>query len=381
MRILHFSGATHWGGGEYDLMELIEWLNKFDVSIAVYCTLRSPLAKKETEAGITCYPLYNKKANPISRAIRLAQLLREKKIDLIHIHTSDALTTYYIGYLFGWIKIPCVYAKNVLSKASTFLSRLKYNCEGIKSIVCISEAVKTSLSAHLYSSNKNKACVIHNGINLNKKPIKASFDIRTRLSLPSNAYVVGNIANHTPPKDLKTFLRTANYLINTLQEHAIYFVQIGEETKYTPSLKKIYSELHLEKIVFFLGFCPNASSLISQFNATLITSKEEGLNLTIIELYNSNIPVIATRAGGIPEAVFHKETGLLSDIGDYKTLAENILFLKQHPEETDKMVKNARIFFPEEYDTEKIYDLYQRILSTSHKINILYENICRHQYV
>ncbi|MDD6209352.1 MAG: glycosyltransferase family 4 protein [Bacteroidales bacterium] len=369
MKVLHFSGATYWGGGEHDLLELVTWLDKFGVSVAVYCTEKSPLIPEAEKNGISCYPSYNKKANILSRARNLGTILNEKEPDLLHIHTSDALATYFIGYTLGYIKTPCVYTKNILSKTSTFLSRLKYNCKGIKSIICISEAVQKSLSPHLYQKNKGKTVIIHDGTNLEEQLPPAPFDIRTHFSLPSDAYLVGNIANHTPPKDLNTLLLTADFLAHSLQKEDIYFIQIGGESKYTEALKKTYNSLGLAKNLFFMGFQPAAASFMPQFNAMLVTSKEEGLNLTIIESFKSKIPVIATRAGGIPEAVHHKETGLLADIGDYKTLAENILYLKENPAVSKELIKNAEELISHDFNTkkmaEKTYALYKELQSSS----------------
>ena len=56
---------------------------------------------------------------------KLSELLRDREIDLVHIHTSDTLTTYYVGYLFGWIKKSLCICKDVLFK-------VKYLFESVK---------------------------------------------------------------------------------------------------------------------------------------------------------------------------------------------------------------------------------------------------------
>jgi glycosyltransferase involved in cell wall biosynthesis len=52
-----------------------------------------------------------------------------------------------------------------------------------------------------------------------------------------------------------------------------------------------------------------------------ITSIHEGFGLVLAEAMAAQRPVVATRAGAIPEVVLHEETGLLTDIGDVEALA------------------------------------------------------------
>ena len=48
----------------------------------------------------------------------------------------------------------------------------------------------------------------------------------------------------------------------------------------------------------------------------LITSETEGLGTSIIDAFACKVPVVATRAGGIPEIVEHEKSGLLADTKD-----------------------------------------------------------------
>jgi glycosyltransferase involved in cell wall biosynthesis len=79
-----------------------------------------------------------------------------------------------------------------------------------------------------------------------------------------------------------------------------------------------------------------------------------------------NVPVTATRAGGIPELVVHGETGLLADPGDSAQLARNIVWLLDHPDEARKMSERAmaRVVpaFSGQHMVKQIEALYERVL-------------------
>jgi glycosyltransferase involved in cell wall biosynthesis len=69
--------------------------------------------------------------------------------------------------------------------------------------------------------------------------------------------------------------------------------------------------------------------LLGAADAVLLTSRSEGIPLTLIEGMAAGLPVVATRVGGVPEVVVEDETGLLAPAGDADALAAQILRLAE----------------------------------------------------
>ncbi|NJP30807.1 glycosyltransferase [Micromonospora thermarum] len=67
-----------------------------------------------------------------------------------------------------------------------------------------------------------------------------------------------------------------------------------------------------------------ASKMLAAPSRTAPNGDSEGLGMTLLESAALSVPSVATRHGGIPDAVVHGETGLLSDEGDVAALAGNI---------------------------------------------------------
>ena len=97
----------------------------------------------------------------------------------------------------------------------------------------------------------------------------------------------------------------------------------------------------------------------------LITSKTEGLGTSVIDAFVCEVPVVATKAGGIPELVKHKITGLLADIKDAKVLAEHINLLFSGSIDLKEITKNQQELlseFTREATAEKTLIEYYSIL-------------------
>ncbi|HCJ50101.1 MAG TPA: glycosyl transferase family 1 [Microbacterium sp.] len=92
--------------------------------------------------------------------------------------------------------------------------------------------------------------------------------------------------------------------------------------------------------VTFLGALPasqvaevlDASALVAAPSKTAANGDTEGLPTVILEAMAAGRPVVATRHAGIPEAVLHGETGLLSVEGDIEALAANLYALLEAPD-------------------------------------------------
>src|SRR5256885_864945 len=79
---------------------------------------------------------------------------------------------------------------------------------------------------------------------------------------------------------------------------------------------------NLRDRVFFLGNVPNLEEIIGAANLFLLPSEAESFGMAALEAMASEVPVIATAAGGLPEVVVHGETGYLLPVGDIDALAE-----------------------------------------------------------
>lgn len=328
VKVLHFSYALTWGGGEQQMVNLIEGVAHLQVNNIVVCVKGSMLEKYFESRDIDCISIEREKGFNFSFLKRLRNLINDNHPDIIHIHTGSFLQDFLMLSKLFSIRYKTVFTMNGMIRKKSFLSKIKYNNSKIDRYYCISKSVEENFRKNvLYSKNHSKTSVVYDGISLEKEQLENGIDVREQFSLTQNVKIVGNIANHTDAKDLMTFFKTANYIVNEKEVNDIVFLQLGRKSKKTSEFLDYIKDHNLEKNVHVLGFVENGKAYLDFFDCFLMTSYREGLSMSILESFLYKVPVVSTRAGGVPEAVIHEKTGLLADIGDYETLGDEVIRL------------------------------------------------------
>ncbi|MCK0199842.1 glycosyltransferase family 4 protein [Ornithobacterium rhinotracheale] len=371
MKVLHLSGSKHhWSGNEQQLADLIENLSALGVENHILCYENSEIQKYALKKGIKVCALPRKSIYSPSLARALRDYIRREHIEVIHAHTSNFLTLYLVADLLFSLKTPTVFSRKGFSEKSSFVSRYKYNYKNIDATICVSGAVRENLKQFVKPENHHKLRVIYDGIKVESSQ-KEMPDLRQKYQIPQDAFLLGNIANHVPAKDLETLVRTMDYLIHTLGKENVYCVQIGKETEFTPALKALAKELNVDRQLIFAGQIAEAKYYLPQFNAFVMSSQSEGLPLTVYESFLNKIPVVSTKAGGVAEAITDAENGLICEIKDHQTLAQKINTLIENPNLKQEYAEKAYEVLLEKFDAKlcakNTKDLYQEAIENRKK--------------
>lgn len=354
MKILHLSGSKyHWSGNEQQLSQLIEQSQYLGAENAIFCYEGSAIQAYAEKYNITCFAQPKKSIYNPFLAKALVRCVQDNGFDIIHVHTSNFLTVFVLAHAFLWLKIPAVFSRKGLIEKSSFFSRIKYNYKGIGGVICVSQAVKDNFQQFIAKKNRHKLRVIYDGIPSRAMQSLSREEIQQKWQLPQGKKIIGNIANHVPAKDLPTLIETLHQLVNHLGKTDIHLLQIGAKSTLTPFLEEKIKNYQLESYVTFTDKIPDAKRYLSVFDLFLFTSQWEGLPLVIYEAFQQKVPVVATRAGGIPEAVINQETGMLCPIGDALSLAKASERLLGDKHLRQKIVQDAYNTFSQRFTAEQ----------------------------
>lgn len=94
--------------------------------------------------------------------------------------------------------------------------------------------------------------------------------------------------------------------------------------------------------------------LLGSTDLFVLPSLAEGQPLTILEAMAGGLPVVATRAGGVPDLVVDGETGVLVEPGNVPALREALQALARNGEERRRMGRAARIRYLERFTDDRL---------------------------
>jgi N-acetyl-alpha-D-glucosaminyl L-malate synthase BshA len=118
--------------------------------------------------------------------------------------------------------------------------------------------------------------------------------------------------------------------------------------------------------ISFVGKQPNIVDYLSASDVLLLPSEQESFGLAALEAMACEVPVIASRVGGIPEVVTDGETGFLAEVGDVEKMAEAAARLLANQELRVEMGRRAREDAVSRYRTDIVIpqylDFYEQVI-------------------
>lgn len=210
-----------------------------------------------------------------------------------------------------------------------FLLGIYYWILGIRSekILCVSDLNRLQYLEWSYGA-KQKVETLYMGTQIHEPKYK-KLEARNILNLPQDKRIITNVSAIEHIKGIDLIIKG----VALLKQKGIdvLFAHLGglrgetiEQQQYADSLKQMAIELGVEENVVWLGRRNDISDVLSFADCYVHPSLTEGLPSALMEAAMAGLPLIATRAGGMPEIVKNQLNGLLIDSGDYVELAKAI---------------------------------------------------------
>lgn len=363
MKVLQLSSEKSWRGGEQQIAYLILYLVSQNVDVVVCCRKNSAFSKWCKNHNIKYFEAAFKNGIDIKTAWTIKKIAKTEKVDLINSHSGKSHSLLYLATKLGMKKPIIVHRRVDFPLKTKGFSLAKYNLPQIKFIVCVSDAISKIVKARV--ANPQRVKTVYSGINPHRfHQKKPTYFIHDELQISRDKMLIANISAISPHKDYETFLLTANEVLKTRNDCHFLIVGDGPDTE---KIKSQTQELQLQHDVSFLGFRTDVPDIFRELTLFLITSKTEGLGTTVIDAMHNQIPVVATRAGGIPELVEDKKEGFLCDTQDFSCLSAKIIELLDSPHLRKEMGQKALLKsrqFTSEKMGEKVLQIYKEAISS-----------------
>jgi len=271
------------------------------------------------------------------RAFRsIERLLREQRPSVVHTHLAKAGTLGRVAARRSGspVLVHTFHGHVLRGYFSPAVSRVYLEVERrlasrTDALVAVSQHVRDEL-LELGIGRPERWRVIPVGIELEAYADTGSMEAaRARFDLPATGPLIGVVGRLVPIKDLETFLRTAARIAASHPDAAFVVAGDGELRR---ALEARARSL-LGDRVWFLGWVQDLPALYAALDVVVLTSRNEGTPVSLIEAGAAGRPVVATRVGGVSEVVDEGVTGWLVSPANDVALAARIAGLLDRPEE------------------------------------------------
>lgn len=388
MRVLMLDQTGQLGGAEFAMLELCERAD-FEWSAVLFGD--GPFKQKLEALGHSVEVISASSVVNVRRSSKLKSLItllpdlgsmvsriakKAKSFDVIYANTQKAMV---LGALAGMIaRRPVVWYLHDIVDETHFskiqLTVVKWLSKTLLAkVICNSDASRKAF-VNLTGIKSAELDVVYNGIP------SAAFDaaiaedtsvLRERFGLPADAFLVGCFSRLAEWKGQHVLI---DAIAKDPDAHAVLVgAPFFNEEPYAQSLHQKVAQLSLQSRVHFVGFHSDIPGMMRAVDVVAHTSiAAEPFGRVVVEGMLAGRPVIASRAGGVPEIIQHMKSGLLVEPDNATALASSISTLRRNPELTARLVADAgerarTRFTPEEHTRSMTSILRRCVIASQHQ--------------
>jgi glycosyltransferase involved in cell wall biosynthesis len=346
LRIIHTEASPHWGGQEIRIFEEMKWFREQGHEMILIAPDNGTLYQRCKDAGFDVISVYFTKPKILFNLFKMLWVLWRKKPDVIATHSStDSWSGLSAAYLMN-IKKRVRY-RHVSTKVSrNFYNRIQYRTLS-NLIITTANCIKVNLTQDF---KLKKVFTLPTPVNVPELPNKmdSKNQLIKHLCIPKDSILIGQLSVLRSWKGHELLIDAFSELLITHEN--LHLVFIGDGPHLNPITSKI-KRLNLQKKIHLLGHCEDVWNKIRALDfLTLASTKNEAIPQAIIQGMHSEVPVIGSNTGGIPELISHEETGLLFKSGNTNDLILCIRRLLSDNILREKLSSNAKSFIHQSYN-------------------------------
>ena len=311
------------------------------------------------EVEMMTYPLFEHQPYDLALATKMATVARAEKLDLLHVHyaiphsISAILARESIKEKRYVPVITTLHGTDItlVGADRSYLPITRYGLQQSDGVTAVSKFLKQA-TIETFDFDEvevipNFICPKHYG-RLTDSPLRAEL-------APNGEKILVHVSNFRPVKRPADCVEILAKVKNEFPRVRLVMVGDGPERS---AVAYLAEKLGVRDDTIFVGKQANIAEYLGVSDIFLLPSELESFGLAALEAHACELPVIATRIGGIPEVVTDNETGYLSDIGDTEKMSADTLRLLNDEALRRTFGERGRALAIERYSTEKIIPQY-----------------------
>jgi len=319
--IAHVDAESGFSGGEVQVFLLMEGLRARGHRSVLLAPPGSGSAREAERRGLERVTVPMRGAADLAAVVRLRGALVRARVELVHLHTSRA--TWLGGLAARLAGLPALTTRRQEKKlVPSPRTRFVYETL-VRRAVAISPAVARNLLEG--GVPRERVVTIASSVDaaalVPRQPREA---LRDAFGLVRDDVVVLTLTSLVARKGV-------DLLLAAVQQEARCVLLVAGEGPERARLEARAAELGLGPRVRFLGARDDKAELLAACDVFALASRAEGLGVAALEAMAAGRAVLATRVGGLGEAVVDGETGLLVPPEDVPALASALGRLVREP--------------------------------------------------
>jgi glycosyltransferase involved in cell wall biosynthesis len=367
MKILHIIDSGGLYGAEMMLLNLAYQQNRMRLqaeiaSIGEKRIIKKPLEKEARQRGIKVHKFRMHPGPNLTGALKIARFSRKHRFDILHSHGYKA--NILLGPLPKSIRPPMITTIHGYTSVKT-LSKIKLYewldriCLNVLDAVVL---VNKGMLLHPAFRNKRfKTFVVNNGISQKPSFFPLSTSSKTDMIINEfckGYFVIASIGRLSPEKGILYLIDAFSVLREKYQKVRLLLIGEGEQRQI---LENRIRQLHLEDHVLMTGYLPDATCYLSEIKVLALPSLTEGLPITILEAMRGEVPIVASKVGGIPYVLTDRKSALLVPPANPGALVRAVALFYEQPDLRVALAANANRSFKQKYSSQKMAEGYRLI--------------------
>ncbi|MFQ5816660.1 MAG: N-acetyl-alpha-D-glucosaminyl L-malate synthase BshA [Terriglobia bacterium] len=294
------------------------------------------------EVEVSHYPLFDYPPYELALATQMAEVAEHYQLDLLHVHYAipHSVSALLAQQMLKPRRLPFVTTLHgtditLVGQDRSYLPITRFAIEQSDGVTAVSEYLR---QVTVQNFNLRKPIeVIMNFVNCERYQRQANARLRAQFARPEEC-ILAHLSNFRPVKRLPDVIEV---FARVRRARPAKLLLIGDGPE-RPNAEWLVREKGLTEDVHFLGKQNRVYEKLALADLFLLPSELESFGLAALEAMACEVPVIATRVGGVPEVITDGESGYLVAVGDVETMAARALALLTDPERARALGERAR---------------------------------------
>lgn len=346
------------GGMERVVVHLANGLVARGIETMVVCLQNAGEFSTLLDKRVRFEALASVTAMDIMAVWRMRNVLRSFGPTVINIHDYTSTPYLVAGNWIGQRKPIVFTAHGELYEGFDHLrGRMRFFSKGFSHLTGVSAAIVECHKRFLEWSGSSS--VIRNGVPAMQLDKAAGCAVRDELGLADGEFFFLSIGNPRTEKAFEDLIDAVALLREQLGSERPFRVAIAgalNDSDYCRDLARRLDERGVGDCCTFIGFRQDTAALYAAADAFVLSSRSEGLPMVILEAMMAGLPVVATKVGGIPDAV--GERALLVDAAQPAQLAAAMARLMREPSLAETLGSTGKVHVEGTFGVERMVDDY-----------------------